>query len=57
VRQGWRPKTLSPGMPISVTIHPIKDGTNSGELLTVTLPDGTQMAGGPGQAAATGQPE
>jgi hypothetical protein len=57
VRQGWRPKTLSPGMPIRVTIHPIKDGTNSGELLTVTLPDGTQMAGGPGQAPAASQPE
>jgi Family of unknown function (DUF6152) len=49
-RQGWRPKTLSPGMPITVTIHPLKDGTAAGELLTVTLPDGTQI--GPGQTAA-----
>jgi Family of unknown function (DUF6152) len=45
-RLGWRPKTLTPGMPITVTIHPLRDGSNAGHLLTAGLPDGTQMNGG-----------
>jgi hypothetical protein len=46
VRLGWRPKTLTPGMLITVTIHPVRDGSNAGHLLTARLPDGTQMDGG-----------
>lgn len=49
-RDGWRPKTLTPGMPIKVTIHPLKDGSNGGQFLEATLPDGKQM----GRAAAAG---
>jgi len=45
-RLGWRPKTLTPGMPITLTIHPLRDGSNGGQFLTATLPDGTQMDGG-----------
>jgi hypothetical protein len=46
-RLGWRPKTLTPGMPITVTIHPLRDGSNAGHLLTAgLLPDGTQISGG-----------
>jgi hypothetical protein len=45
-RLGWRPKTLTPGMLITVTIHPLRDGSNAGHLLTAGLPDGTQMNGG-----------
>jgi hypothetical protein len=45
-RLGWRPKTLTPGMLITVTIHPLRDGSNAGHLLTARLPDGTQMNGG-----------
>ena len=29
-RLGWRPKTLTPGMAITATIHPLRDGTNGG---------------------------
>jgi hypothetical protein len=43
VRQGWRPKTLTPGMPITLTIHPLKDGTHGGQFLAVKLPDGTEL--------------
>jgi hypothetical protein len=43
VRQGWKPKTLTPGMPVTLTIHPLKDGTHGGHFLAVTLPDGTQL--------------
>jgi hypothetical protein len=43
VRQGWKPKTLTPGMPVTLTIHPLKDGTHGGQFLAVKLPDGTQL--------------
>jgi hypothetical protein len=46
VRLGWRPTTLTPGMLISLTIHPLRDGSNGGQLMTATLPDGKQMDGG-----------
>jgi uncharacterized protein DUF6152 len=42
-RQGWVPKTLKPGMSISVVLHPLKDGGHGGQFLAVTLPDGTQL--------------
>jgi hypothetical protein len=41
VRQGWKPKTLTPGMPVTTTIHPLRDGTNGGQFMEITLPDGT----------------
>jgi uncharacterized protein DUF6152 len=47
-RQGWRPKTLTPGMPVNLLIHPLRDGTNGGQFVQVTLPDGTKF----GQGAA-----
>jgi hypothetical protein len=46
LRLGWRSKTLTPGMPITLTIHPLRDGSNGGQFLTATLPDGRQMDGG-----------
>ncbi len=60
VRQGWKPKTLTPGMPIKLVIHPLKDGTHGGQFMAVTLPDGTQIGnpngrepgGAPGAAPA-----
>jgi uncharacterized protein DUF6152 len=42
-RQGWVPKTLTPGMKIKTIIHPLRDGTNGGQFMAVTLPDGTLM--------------
>jgi len=45
-RLGWRPKTLNPGMQITVTIHPSRDGSNGGHLLAAVLGDGKQMPGG-----------
>jgi hypothetical protein len=57
-RQGWVPKTLTPGMPISVTIHPLRDGTHGGQFMAVKLPDGTQLGnpGAPPSAEAGGGP-
>jgi hypothetical protein len=52
-RDGWKPKTLTPGMSVSVTIHPLRDGTNGGQFLNVKLPDGSQMGRGGIAPAAT----
>jgi len=51
VRQGWKPKTLIPGMPVTTVIHPLRDGTNGGQFVEITLPDGTVFgrAGGANQ--------
>jgi hypothetical protein len=40
-KEGWVPKTLTPGMKIQVVIRPLRDGTPGGQLMAVTLPDGT----------------
>jgi Family of unknown function (DUF6152) len=42
-RQGWTQKTLEPGMPIKLVVHPLRDGTNGGQFVEATLPDGTHM--------------
>jgi hypothetical protein len=56
-RQGWVPKTLTPGMSISVIMHPLVDGSHGGQFLAVTLPDGTQLGNPelyPGEGRADG---
>ena len=42
-RQGWRPKTLTPGMNVRVLIHPLREGYPGGQFLHITLPDGKQL--------------
>ena len=42
-KDGWRPKTLTPGMNVTAIIHPLKDGTHGGQYLAVKLPDGTTL--------------
>lgn len=42
-RNGWRPRMLAPGMQVTATMHPLKDGQRGGGGLSVTLPDGTIM--------------
>jgi hypothetical protein len=49
-RQGWIPKTLTPGMKVTAVIHPLKDGTHGGQFMAVTLPDGS-VKGNPNGAA------
>jgi hypothetical protein len=46
IRLGWTSKTLAPGMPIKLTIHLLRDGSNGGQFLIATLPDRRQMDGG-----------
>jgi hypothetical protein len=51
-RQGWLPKTLTPGMKIEAIIHPLKDGTHGGQFMAVTLPDGKLMGNPNARAGA-----
>jgi uncharacterized protein DUF6152 len=51
-RQGWIPKTLTPGMKITAIIHPLKDGTHGGQFMAVTLPDGKLMGNPNARAGA-----
>ncbi|MGC4029287.1 MAG: DUF6152 family protein [Steroidobacteraceae bacterium] len=43
-RAGWSRDTLKPGDKVAVIINPLKDGTNGGSLVRVTLPDGRIMS-------------
>jgi hypothetical protein len=38
-------------MPVKMEIHPLRDGTNGGQFLDITLPDGTHMGRGAAPAA------
>jgi hypothetical protein len=40
---GWKKDSLKPGDVISVTMHPLKDGSRGGMYLSAVLPDGKQM--------------
>jgi hypothetical protein len=42
-RQGWQSQTLRAGMPVTLVIHPLRDGTNGGQFVEVTLPDGKRL--------------
>jgi hypothetical protein len=42
-KEGWLPRTLTPGMKIRAVIHPLKDGTHGGQYLAVTLEDGKTL--------------
>jgi hypothetical protein len=43
IRKGMTPDTLSTGDVISVTGNPTRDGRNMIRLLTITMPDGTEL--------------
>jgi Family of unknown function (DUF6152) len=45
-REGWQPRTLTPRMAVTATVHPLRDGTNDGQCLKITLPDGTVFGRG-----------
>jgi hypothetical protein len=50
------PGQLAPGMNVEVTIHPLRDGTNGGQFMALTLPDGTQL-GNPDRGPRPGPAE
>src|SRR5688572_7385334 len=42
-RRGWRADILKPGDKISAVVRPMKDGTRSGSLESVTLANGQKL--------------
>jgi hypothetical protein len=42
----WTPETVVPGEAIEVGFHPLKDGSNGGQLLEVTKEDGSWFCQG-----------
>jgi hypothetical protein len=42
-RSGWRSTTLKAGDQVTVSIHPLRDGTHGGRFISVKLADGTVL--------------
>jgi hypothetical protein len=45
-RQGWAKDTLKPGDQVSLTMHPLKDGSPGGSFMRGTV-NGAPIGGGP----------
>ena len=43
VQYGWSIDSLKAGDPVTVMIHPSRDGSHSGQLVSATLPDGRKL--------------
>jgi hypothetical protein len=43
VRTGWRPTTVKPGDPITVVVHPLRDGKRGGLYVSATGADGRPL--------------
>jgi hypothetical protein len=46
-RVGWRPGTLKPGDKVTLSIHPMQDGSKGGQYLSGTGPDGPLIGSPP----------
>lgn len=44
-RSGWKPGTLKPSDKITVTYHPMRDGTPAGQLIGLVTEDGQALKG------------
>jgi hypothetical protein len=47
-RAGWSAGSVSAGEKITNTMHPLKDGSNGGQLVTAVLANGQTLRGFPG---------
>ena len=58
-RRGWKHNTLMAGDKITLSFHPLRDGTTGGQLVSITLPNGQTMddRGGRGRGAPAGESE
>jgi hypothetical protein len=46
-RQGWKPNSIQVGQKVTVSIHPLRDGSHGGLFMSVTLPDGSVLGDPP----------
>lgn len=53
-RAGWRAGTLQRGDKVKVTLHPLRDGTSAGQLLTVVTAEGKTLYGNGAAPGAAG---
>jgi hypothetical protein len=44
--RGWKPDSAKPGDKVTITLHPLKDGSRGGQLLSTVLPNGQQLNNG-----------
>jgi hypothetical protein len=44
--RGWKPDSVKPGDKVTITLHPLKDGSRGGQLLSAMLPSGQQLNNG-----------
>lgn len=49
-QRGWTPNTVHAGDKVTVKLHPLRDGSYGGQLMSVTLPNGQVL----GQRPAAG---
>ena len=42
-RKGWAHDSVKPGDKVTITAHPMRDGSKAGLLQTLTLPNGTVL--------------
>jgi hypothetical protein len=45
-RDGWKPKTVVQGDKVTVTMHPMKDGSPAGQFISIKLPNGKVLGEG-----------
>jgi len=45
IQRGWKPDSLKPGDTVTVDIHPLRDGSRGGQLVSAVLPDGRRVGG------------
>jgi uncharacterized protein DUF6152 len=51
IRTGWKRTTIKSGDPVTVVVHPLRDGKPGGSYVSITLANGTKLGGsGPGQS-------
>jgi len=53
-RQGWTAQSVQAGDAVSVRLHPMRDGSFGGQLISVKLASGKTLAGGPLPGASRG---
>jgi uncharacterized protein DUF6152 len=45
IRRGWESDSLKPGDSVTLDMHPLKDGSRGGQLVSAVLPDGRKVGG------------
>lgn len=56
LRSGWDKNTVKPGDKVKVVVNPLRNGSNGGSLVKITLADGRSLGGGPAEGDAPKEP-